>query len=84
MKKLYSKPEIMFENFSMSVNLAAGCEVITKLQGENACGYKPDRWTGPTLFNKPENGCVTTPEDTPYNSICYDTPTQDYNLFTSM
>ena len=83
MKKLYSKPEIMFENFSMSVNVAAGCEVITKLQGENACGYKPDRWIGGALFNKPENGCETAPT-APYDSICYDTPNQVYNLFTSM
>ena len=83
MKKLYSKPEIMFENFSMSVNVAAGCEVITKLPSENACGYKPDEKFDETLFNHASQGCSTAPT-VPYDSICYDTPTQNYNLFSSM
>ncbi|MBQ8524625.1 MAG: hypothetical protein IJ457_08390 [Clostridia bacterium] len=84
MKKTYEKPIIIFEDFSLSTSIAAGCEVITQnpTQGQ-LCGYKPDdRWMGDNVFVDPELGCLSTPP-TNLDAICYDVPTEDYNLFNS-
>ena len=43
MKREYTKPIIVFENFSMSTNIAAGCEHITNNHVENVCGYLVDQ-----------------------------------------
>ena len=42
MKKAYSKPDIVFEDFSLSTNIAAGCEENPSLYTEtvNTCGVK--------------------------------------------
>ena len=82
MKKLYSKPEIMFENFTLSTNIAAGCEVKTNLQAEGGCGYQPPR-QNKVIFTNELQGCTTTQADGLYNGICYDTPSENYNLFNS-
>ena len=70
MKKVYSKPEIYFESFSLSQNIAAGCEVKPgdpelefnglgfAFTDEANCSYKvPDQLGG----------------DGEYNGICYHT-----------
>ena len=69
MKKAYSKPQIYFESFSLSQNIAAGCEVpvgdprleFTGLgfaftDEDNNCGYKVPGQVG---------------GDGEYNGICY-------------
>ena len=44
MKKLYSKPEIIFESFTLSTNIAANCELKTALPSSTeACGYQIPR-----------------------------------------
>lgn len=85
MKKMYSKPEIMFESFAMSTNIASGCEVKTKNPVEGTlCGYKPDdRWTGDAIFETAGVlGCDSTPP-TGMDAICYHVPDESYNLFSS-
>ena len=84
MKRKYSKPEIVFENFAMSTNIAAGCHFITKLPGEGtACGFKPsDRWTSDPIMVNYENGCGTNPPDE-YDEVCYDGPVEGFDLFNS-
>lgn len=82
MKKVYSKPEIMFEDFSLSTNIAGDCEEKTKLLSRNeyGCGY-PLR-NGKVVFTD-EYGCTTTPDDGPNNNLCYHVPEGSYNLFNS-
>ena len=87
MKKLYSKPEIMFENFSMSVNIAAGCENINRNPTSGVCAYiipadefDPEKH----VFTSNVAGCLATNVvDDGYNAICYNTPSETYNLFNS-
>lgn len=85
MKKQYEKPEIMFEDFSLSTNIAAGCELKTTVQGENQCGYPMREGT---VFLSKETGCTyTPPQDSDgnysYNGVCYHTPSDANNLFVS-
>ena len=83
MKRAYSKPEIAFENFSLSTNIAAGCELRTNLKGEDECGY-PTR--GGVVFLQTISGCKYTPNgengDT-HDGFCYHTPSDTNNLFNS-
>ena len=88
MKKTYTKPQISFESFLMSTNIAAGCEFKTSQMAEGACGYKPsDRWTGPNVFVSASTGCGTTYPNGEYSDgkdvICYHNPTDLNNLFNS-
>lgn len=41
MKKIYEKPLIMFESFTLSTNIATDCEkkTDTKSNGNSDCGY---------------------------------------------
>ena len=46
MKKTYSKPEIVFENFVLSTNIAANCDVIISTADSGNCGIE---WYGDFL-----------------------------------
>lgn len=87
MKKTYSKPQIMFEAFTLSTNIASGCGVITKLPSEGTCGFTPERWPADVIiFNMDVSGsnCTTAPCGE-YDGLCYDNPSAGtgMNLFTS-
>lgn len=79
MKKAYVKPELYFEDFELSENMATGCGMITKQLGKDACGFD-DGVT--TIFISTNTGCKYTAEDG-YGSICYHVPTDAGMLFTS-
>lgn len=87
MKKTYSKPEIVFESFSLSQNIAAGCEVKTNTPSQSECGID---FGGSMLFvdgMNGMNGCKDIAVDNVggdgvYNGICYHVPTGE-NLFNS-
>lgn len=90
MKKNYVKPEIMFEDFSLSNSIAANCEKITRTQTENACGYEIGI-SGQIVFIDENTGCnyteVITDTTGSYimngtNKVCYHVP-DGYNLFNS-
>ncbi len=81
MKKAYSKPEIMFEDFSLSVNVAAGCETKLDNQSQGSCGYLLR--TGATIFISNQTGCSNHVPDDGSNGICYHVPTETSNLFNS-
>ena len=89
MKKTYSKPQIMFEAFTLSTNIASGCGVITKLPSEGTCGFTPERWDPDVvIFNVGVgvgDGACTTGPIGDYNGLCYDNPSAGtgMNLFTS-
>ena len=85
MKKVYTKPEIIFENFALSSNIAGGCEVRTNTPSQGNCAYIVN--AGPVTFNiflsDMQGICTTTEADGDYNGICYHVPTETNNLFNS-
>ena len=83
MKKEYSKPQIMFENFALSTSIAATCEVINSTPTLNSCSYIDLRDpTGLQVFMTGIGGCTRKEDDGEYNGICYHNPS-DNNLFNS-
>lgn len=79
MKKTYDKPVILFDDFSLSTTIAAGCEFTTNLQGDNVCGY-PTR--NGVVFTSEVNGCEYHEPDT-NDSLCYHVPNDYANIFNS-
>ena len=82
MKKSYSKPDIAFENFSLSTSIAGACERNTHLPSEGACGYE---WGGYVIFVTGMQGCdLEQPLGQPSpDGFCYHNPTDSNNLFNS-
>ena len=83
-KRLYNKPEIVFEDFSLSTNIALGCDVKTHTPAAEKCGLEVV--TGKFVFISELTGCNYTAGVTPegiYNGICYDVPTESNDLFNS-
>lgn len=79
MKKLYSKPEIVFESFTLSNAIAAGCE-YTNPQHEDL------KMSDGTYMFTSEGNCGSWVDeaggDGAYGNICYHVPT-GINLFVS-
>jgi len=84
MKKVYSKPEILFEDFTLSTNIATTCE-HNPLSSETTCAIDYSGWN---LFLVDMAACtdiqVGDPgdEDGQYGKICYHVPTGE-NVFMS-
>ena len=81
MRKYYSKPEIFFEDFSLSTSITAGCEVQTKTPSQNQCGVLFEG-TG-YVFMTGMTGCDFTADNGEFNGFCYHVPNEDKNLFNS-
>ena len=80
MKKEYKKPEIMFEDFTLSTNIAGSCDVKTNTPRAETCGMPMSG--GTTIFMEGISGCETIAIDGSYN-ICYHVPIDTANLFNS-
>ena len=80
-KRLYNKPEIVFEDFSLSTNIAT-CETKTNVPNNTECGYVPEGTTIPIFVNG-ITGCTKKVDDDGYNGFCYHAPTEANNLFNS-
>lgn len=82
MKKTYSKPEIMFENFAVSTNIASGCGILTNY-AKDQCGYEyTDEWGDKYNIFLIQGACTTTqPEG--FDGICYHVAADTSSLFTS-
>lgn len=89
MKKQYSKPGIIIENFSISQNIASGCNADHESVwgspnhwSKNDCGWK-DQW-GAILWMD-EKICTLIQEnlDTPVGAICYNNPEGGMVVFSS-
>ena len=84
MKKVYSKPEIVFENFSLTTNIAGGCEVKTWTPtNADLCAYQPPRFPDLNIFLEESSACTTKEADGEYDGFCYHIPTETNNLFNS-
>lgn len=79
MKKTYAKPEILFEGFSMSTNIAGNCEFKTDTQTQGTCGY-PTR--NGVIFILEVTGCKYHEPDN-NDTLCYHVPTEYTNIFNS-
>lgn len=84
MKKRYSKPDVFFEEFMLSVSIA-NCDININTQSNGTC---PMIYDGVPIFTqdvfgcKMENGGVPV-EDSPANGFCYHVPIETNNLFNS-
>ena len=77
MKKSYSKPQIMFEDFSLSTNIAGDCDNKVGSPSEDQCGVEYD---GDMIFSTTISGCNVYPAE---DLICYHNPSESSNLFNS-
>jgi len=92
MRKTYEKPEILFESFASSTNIAANCKTIIDTQARNQCGYlvPGDNNSLLSVFTGDLPKVCTTSEatdangaDGAYNGICYHAPYDGNSLFNS-
>ena len=98
MKKAYSKPDIVFEDFSRSTSIAAGCEVNPSpfADDKQPCGVQ--YFPGVYIFSQTMNGCTRkvvdgkpgsaenkdqNMVDENNNALCYHNPTVNFNVFNS-
>ena len=81
-KKLYSSPDIFFENFSLSTNIAAACEE-KPFGNVEMCGVKAQK--GQILFTDQFSNCSkdVIPGSKECNGLCYHNPSDTYNVFFS-
>ena len=79
MKKTYVKPQILFDSFELSQDIAAGCEFKNGLQAQGACGYATRNGV---VFVEGVEGCEYTQPDT-NDALCYHVPTENTNIFAS-
>lgn len=79
MKKTYSKPEIHFEDFSLTTSITAGCEYTNGMHAQGECGYET---RDGVVFLETVSGCKYHQPDT-NDSLCYHVPNVDNNIFNS-
>ena len=86
MKKAYFKPEILFEDFTLTTHIASDCEVKTNTPSQGQCGINA---SGINIFLEGMNGCkdfgfveVKPGGDGSFGKICYHVPFGE-NLFNS-
>ncbi len=83
MKKVYTKPEIMFEDFSLNNSITVGCEK-TAQQVEYDCAYTVVTSAGEiSVFTTLVGACTSVEQDGGYKGICYHVPSTGNNVFTS-
>ena len=84
MKKCYSKPEIMFEDFAMSTNIASGCTLKIEGHSSGTCPYVvKNEFTTSNIFTSAYSVCTTKEDDGEYNGVCYHTFEATATLFNS-
>lgn len=88
MKKVYTAPQILFESFVMSTNIAGDCEApFVDNPSKGSCAVLGTG--GLAIFDsKVGTACNATPESMGsasdyWDGLCYHIPTEDANLFNS-
>ena len=92
MKKTYTKPTIMFEDFTLSTSIAAGCELTPNTFANfNNCAHRigdlfffGSDLTGCTKFadkSRPVDAYSGTIINN--DTVCYHTPSDVNNIFNS-
>lgn len=86
MKKIYSKPEIVFESFTLSTNIAGDCDKKVTTYAKDACGITG---SDPELvwfsFSADGSNCNApgTGSEMTNDGFCYHNPSESNNLFNS-
>lgn len=80
MKKTYVKPEVYFESFELSANIATGCKLISNA-AEYDCAVT-DNDLGITYFTDAACGGNYTPPGG-NDGLCYHTSADNAKVFTS-
>ena len=85
MKRTYSKPDVVFESFSLSTSIATGCEVKLDLPYSGGCGVKLDGIDDLYLFLDSVTGCNVPAGDgsAEADGLCYHVPFETNNVFDS-
>lgn len=84
MKRVYSKPEILFEDFAMATNIAAGCSLKIDGHSSGVCAYVVENeFTTSNIFTSAYAVCTTKEDDGEYNGVCYHTFEASTTLFNS-
>ena len=82
MKKSYVKPQVFFEDFQLSANIAGVCGIPTG-HAENECQWSISiPGISGNAFVTEEMGCGYKPNDGDYD-VCYHVPVDANRLFTS-
>ena len=81
MKSIYVSPEIMYEDFSLSSNIAVGCEFTEINATQDVCAYESD--LGSVFTDSVGAACAFKPQDGIYDGLCYHVPTEASNIFNS-
>ena len=81
MKKTYAKPQIVFESFQLTANIAGDCNTGPNSADEATCGYNDNGWI--VFQNSAVCIDVKVGPDDNYNGLCYHVPTGDISVFTS-
>lgn len=87
MKKVYTAPQILFESFTMSTNIAGNCESIVGNPTQGTCAVIGTG--GVNIFDSSVGtACTDTPEDwgfgdDMYDGFCYHVPVEATTLFNS-
>ena len=82
MKREYSQPDIMYEDFSLSAGIAAGCEKIINTNQSNQCAMK---FGDLMLFVSSVQACYDPVVDgsEKYDGLCYHVSIDAKNIFNS-
>lgn len=90
MRKTYEKPEILFESFASSTNIAAGCYVQLNSPTSGSCAHKMDVGGGLLMdvFTEALEVCTIKDNDDgtkdgAYGGLCYHVPNEANSLFIS-
>lgn len=78
MKKTYVKPEVYFESFQLSANIAANCTLISHHSDSSCPILDPD--LGKTTYT--DMLCDYSPPDE-NDGVCYHPPAPTMGVFTS-
>lgn len=78
MKRQYVKPDLSFESFEMSSNIATGCGIKVG-PTEMSCDIDGNLSAGMGLFSE-KYSCEYTPDT---DGMCYQTTTDDSKIFAS-
>ena len=91
MKKKYFKPEILFEDFTLSTSVAScATHSMEKVMADNSCGFY-DEYLKVVVVTDNTGGCATSTKDnyrvaeTPgeNDGVCYHVPIEAFNVWNS-
>ena len=82
MKRTYMKPEIIFENFALTTNIAGDCEVKTSTPNSGSCPYTWEDEFGSYSVFVDSSVCGNVVADG-NDGICYHVPTETNSVFNS-